>query len=316
MNTYHLIDPAYHGLVAKFPAFDPAKQTVQQRRADLLAAYTQAAPAAPVPREVRVVPGPTGAPDVRVLLYRPEPAQPTRPAILYLHGGGFIAGIPDWEDATYLALAHTHQAVVVAVDFRLAPETPFPGPVEDCYAALDWLFTQAGTLGTDPTRIVVAGESGGGGLAAALALLARDRGRHALRGQTLTYPMLDPRTGAASAPVDNPMTGEFVWTRAANQFAWHALRGPATIAPEQVGHFAPALADDLSGLPPTFIGVGALDLFLEENMAYALRLVRAGVPVAAHVYPGSMHAFKNVPRAPTDLFKADLKAALDQMLHG
>ena len=226
-----------------------------------------------------------------------------------------VAGTPDVEDAASLALAQAHGALVVAVDYRLAPETPFPGPVEDGYAALDWLFTHAAEVGADPARIVVMGESGGGGLAAALVLLTRDRGQHQLRGQVLIYPMLDPRTGTAAAPVDNPMTGEFVWTRAANQFGWHALRGTAPIPPERIGHFAPALAEELAGLPPTFIGVGALDLFLEEDVAYALRLARAGVPVAAHVYPGSVHAFNTAPGGPTDVFNADFKAFLDPLLH-
>jgi len=246
----------------------------------------------------------------------PELARATRPAILYLHGGGFVVGSADIVDATGLALARQNDAVVASVDFRAAPETPFPGPLEDCYAALDWLATHADEVGIDPTRIGVVGESGGGGLAAALALLSRDRGRPALRGQALIYPILDPRTGTAAAPVDNPMTGEFIWTRAANQFCWNALRGTAPMPSERMGHFAPALAADLAGLPPTFIGVGALDLFLEENIAYALRLARAGVPVAAHVYPGSVHAFHHTPGAQSERFEADFKAALQQMLHG
>lgn len=162
--------------------------------------------------------------------------------------------------------------------------------------------------------LYVFGHSGGGGLAAALALPARDRVAPALRGQVLVYPMLDARTGTAEAPVDNPTTGEFFWTQAANRFGWAALRGPASVPAEQLGYFSPALAADLAGLPPTFVGVGALDLFLEEDIAYALRLARAGVPVEAHVYNGGVHGFDGLPGSLAEQFNADLRAAFRRLL--
>ena len=160
------------------------------------------------------------------------------------------------------------------------------------------------------------GHSAGGGLAAALALLVRDRGKHQLAGQVLVYPMLDSRTGTAQAPVDNPLAGEFMWTRAANRFGWDALRGAEPIPTERIGHYAPALAASLDGLPPAFIAVGALDLFAEEDAAYALRLARAGVPVELHVYPGGVHGFDAVPGKLADRFAGDLKAGLHHILHG
>ena len=312
MSTLHLVAPEARDVVAHAPPYAPGRQTVAEARAGVLALFP--APAEPVPHEEHTVPGPAGAPAVRVLLYRPDEAREPRPAILSLHGGGFIAGTAAMMATANRQLAQDHAAIVVAVDYRLAPETPFPGPVEDCYAALIWLFAQAGPLGIDPQRVAVFGQSAGGGLAAALVLLARDRAAPALCGQVLVYAMLDERTGTAEAPVDNPTTGEFMWTRAANRFGWASLRGAAPVAPAQLSYFSPALAPDVAGLPPTFIGVGSLDLFLEEDVAYALRLARAGVPVEAHVYNGGVHGFDGLPGPLAEQFSADLRAAFRRLL--
>ncbi len=310
MSSLHLVDPSAREVVAGFAPFDPGRESVEQFRATVAAMYA----ADPVAREERMIAGPEGAPDVRVLIHRPDGATGALPAILYLHGGGFVAGAPDMMDPASRKLAQDSGAVVVAVQYRLAPETPFPGPVEDCHAALAWLVGQADALGIDPARVAVLGHSAGAGLAAALALLARDRGEHRLRAQFLIYPMLDPRTGTSNAPVDNPTTGEFLWTRAANRFGWDAMRGGQNVPSERLGHFAPALAADVAGLPPTFIAVGALDLFLEEDVAYALHLSRAGVPVEAHIYPGGVHGFDGFLGALSDGFQADLRAAITRLL--
>ncbi len=193
--------------------YDPKKETLARYRERVIQAYTSSKPAA---HEERIISGPSGSPGVRVLLYRPSGVSTTTPGVLSIHGGGYISGTADMVGATCRALADEHKVLVVNVDYRLAPEVPFPGPLEDCYAALDWLFSNCDEQGVDPSRIVVMGGSAGGGLAAALALLARDRGRHAIRAQVLNYPMLDPRTGTPEAPIDNPLTGEFVWTRETN----------------------------------------------------------------------------------------------------
>ena len=314
MNSLHLVDPSAREAVAAFPPIDPQETGLESLRATVLAIY----PAEAVAREERSVPGPAGAPAVRVLIYRPAHT-PThtgnkRPAILYLHGGGFIAGRPDMMDVASSKLANDSGAVVVAVQYRLAPETPFPGPVEDCYAALAWLFAEADALGVDATRIALLGHSAGGGLAAALALLARDRGAFDLRAQFLIYPMLDPRTGTADAPTNNPVAGEFGWTRKANRYGWDAMRGGAGIPSDRISHFAPALAEDLSGLPATFVGVGSLDLFVDEDITFALRLARAGTPVAAHLYPGGIHGFDAFPGTLADEFNSDLYAAFSRFL--
>ena len=174
--------------------------------------------------------------------------------------------------------------VVVSVDYRLAPETPFPGPVEDCYAALLWLHGAADELGIDPARIMIAGESAGAGLVAGLCLLARDRGAVAPVFQYLAEPMLDHR----SVESDHPHTGHFGWTRDHNRFGWNSMLGGAeTVSP----YCSPATTEDLSGLPSTYIHIGAIDLFLEESVDYARRLTRAGVSVELHVWPGAFHAF-------------------------
>jgi acetyl esterase/lipase len=245
--------------------------------------------------EQRFIPGPPGAPDVRVLVYTPpgppkKAGAPTmRPAYFHIHGGGYILGTPEINDGSNRSIAHELDCVVVSVDYRLAPETRFPGALEDCYAALTWLAAQAGQLGVDRSRIAIGGESAGGGHAAALAILARDRGAAPICFQLLDSPMIDDRTGSSSEP--HPYCGELVWTAVSNRFGWQSLLGvepgTAAVPPDAV----PARVADLTGLPPALISVGALDLFLEEDMEYARRLVRAGVPTELYVVPGAFHGF-------------------------
>ena len=240
--------------------------------------------------EQRFVPGPPGAPDVRVLVYTPtgQPAE-QRPAYLHMHGGGFVLGTPEINDGSNRSLASELGCVVVSVDYRLAPETRFPGALEDCYAALVWLHAQAEQMGVDRRRIAIGGESAGGGHAASLAMLARKRREIPICLQLLDSPMLDDRTGSSSDP--HPYCGEFVWTPTSNRFGWRALLGVEPGGPEVPVDAVPARASDLGGLPPVFIAVGALDLFLEENVEYARRLIRAGVPTELHVIPGAFHGF-------------------------
>ena len=225
------------------------------------------------------------------------------------HGavGESAAGAPLAEDQEF-------ELGLLAVDYRLAPETPFPGPQEDNYAALLWLVEHADELGVDPTRIVVMGESAGGGLAASLALMARDRAGPRLAGQVLVYPMLDWRTGGPECRWNNGHTGEWIWTRDKNRFGWEALRGDYAPTDERKGWFSPALAEDLSGLPPAYILTGALDLFLDEDLDYARRLIDAGVSCELHVYPGAIHAFEMVPETRLAAQAAsDLKRGLTRL---
>lgn len=311
MKTLHLVDPAVRDVIASLRTFDPEREPLETFRAQLLATYAQLAPPMPHAREEHWVPG---EPQVRVLVYRPRDLPPSSGAIVYVHGGGFIAGVAEMTDAACLRLAEEHRALVVSVDYRLAPETPFPGPVEDCHAALRWVMKQAPSWGVDPSRVVLMGHSAGGGLAAATALLHRDRRGAPLAGQVLIYPMLDARTGTADAPVDNPSIGEFGWTRSINRFAWRALRGSGPISSEREGHFSPSLASGLEALPPTFLAVGGVDLFMEEVVDYGLRLSRVGVPVEMHVYPGGIHGFDLFPTAIADRLASDLRDALTRLL--
>lgn len=239
--------------------------------------------------ETRFVAGLNGAPDVRLLVYTPPgKATAPRPAFFHMHGGGYVLGTADLNDGSNRALAAELDCVVVSVDYRLAPETRFPGSLEDCYAGLAWLHREAGALGVDRSRIAIGGESAGGGHAAALAIYARDRGEVAICLQVLDSPMLDDRTGGGDP---HPYCGEFVWTPDKNRFGWEALLGVEPGGPATPAGAAPARVADLSGLPPAFIVVGALDLFLEEDMEFARRLIRAGVPTELHVIPGAFHGF-------------------------
>jgi acetyl esterase/lipase len=313
MSTLELVDPALRELALNFPILDPARGSVAEYRNFTTEAHAQMFPGDAEKPTVFHVAG-KGSPDVRLLVFRPANRPEPLPAIFFIHGGGFIAGSPDILKTPCQRLADEHGAVVVSVAYRLAPETCFPGPLEDCYAGLDWVFRNAATVGVDAGRIIVMGASAGGGLTAALALLTRDRGEHRLVGQVLIYPMLDSRTGTPDAPTTNPTTGEFVWKAVSNHFGWSSMRGDAAIPDERIGHFSPSLAADLSGLPSTFIGVGSLDLFLDENVEYAMRLSRAGVPIDLHVYPGGIHGFDFAPSGIAGSFAVELKRAVSAFL--
>jgi acetyl esterase/lipase len=236
----------------------------------------------------RLVPGPEGAPDVELLICLPT-AAPTPVATLYhVHGGGMILGDNRTGVTGMLDLAAPFGMAVVSVEYRLAPEHPYPAGVEDCYAGLSWVASHAGELGIDPARVVVAGASAGGGLSAAVALAARDRGGPPLAGQLLLCPMLDDRNDTPSAV---QMAGGAIWSRAANELGWTALLGPLRGGPDVPPYAAPARAADLSGLPPAFIDVGSAEAFRDEAVEYASRIWRGGGVAELHVWPGGFHAF-------------------------
>lgn len=311
-NSRHLVDPEIAAML-DMPSLDLTPATLPDIRSNPM---FSGADLPPPPFPVREVFAPVaGGPDVRLLVMDPPSERKNRGAILYMHGGGMVVGSADSSLGDKPQLALEHDCVVVSVDYRLAPETPFPGPQEDNYAALLWLVESAGALGVDPARIVVMGGSAGGGLAASLALMARDRGGPKLAGQVLIYPMLDWRTGGPDDPHKNRHTGEFVWTREKNRFGWEALRGDYQPADERKAWFSPALAEDLSGLAPAYIATGALDLFLDEDLDYARRLIDAGVATELHVYPGAIHAFEMVPGTTLAAQAAmDLRRGLERLL--
>jgi acetyl esterase/lipase len=222
---------------------------------------------------------------VGVRLHRPAVVEQPGPALLWIHGGGYVIGTAQQDDELCRRFARVLGVTVAAVDYRLAPEHPYPAPLEDCYAALTWL---AALPAVDPARIAIGGASAGGGLAAALALLARDRGEVTPALQVLAYPMLDDRSG--STP-ENP--NYRLWGPKSNRFGWAAYLGNAD--PKVA---VPARHEDLSGLPPAWIGVGTHDLFHDEDVAYAARLTAAGVPCQIETVPGAFHGFDLVvPKA-------------------
>jgi acetyl esterase/lipase len=276
MTTRYLVDPELVVMLDQFPTLELTDENLGQIRAMLAAMDLQQPPNAPVFPDIAVseyfAPGPQGAPEVRLLVYQPATVQGPLPALLWIHGGGYVIGTADSEDLGVKGIVSALGCAAVSVDYRLAPETPHPGPVEDCYAALKWMYTHAEELGVDTKRIAIGGGSAGGGLAAALGLLTRDRGEVPLAFQLLIYPMLDDRTVTSADP--HPYTGEFIWTAEANRFGWKSLLGQDPGGPDVSPYAAAARAEHMEGLPPTFISVGALDLFLEEDMEYARRLKR------------------------------------------
>ena len=240
----------------------------------------------------RSIPGPLGGQAVRIFIVGSSDGVRLRPALLYMHGGGYISGstASSWPKFSGLQkIAQEHDCLIVSVDYRLAPETPFPGALEDCYAALKWLHANADSLGADPKRIAIMGESAGGGLAATLAIAARDRGEVPITFQLLIYPMLDDRTGSIREPASH--IGRFIWSRQSNRFGWSSLLGMPAGSPNVPRGSVPARVADLRGLPPTYMGVGSVDLFVDEDIGYARRLVDAGVPTEFYLAPGAYHGF-------------------------
>ena len=238
--------------------------------------------------EERQIPGPQGAPDLSVLILHPATGTGPWPGVYHTHGGGMVLGDRRTgadELATWVAEIGI---VAVSVEYRLAPEHPHPAPVEDCYAGLLWTAKHADELGIDPARLVIAGASAGGGPAAGTALMARDLGGPPLSHQILMCPMLDDR---AITPSSQELDGAGVWDRTSNLTGWTALLGDARGGPDVSPYAAPARAQDLSGLPATFIDVGSVETFRDEDIDYAARLSRAGISVELHVWPGGFHGF-------------------------
>lgn len=296
MSSRPLVDPEILPLLDVFGALGVSAATLPDLRAMILETAEDAVPPSDqVVVSEQSIAGPSGSPDIRVLIYQPVAAATERPALLHIHGGGYVMGRPDMNDVRNRQLAEELDIVIVSVDYRLAPETVHPGPVEDCYAALKWIYDTAPTLGIDRKRIAIGGESAGGGLTASLALLARDRAEVHVAFQLLIYPMLDDRTGTTIEA--DPLAGEFVWTTASNRFGWRSLLGAEPGGPDTSPYAAAARAESLAGLPPTFISVGALDLFRDENIDYAKRLMHAGVPTEFHIYPGAFHGFNRAAAA-------------------
>lgn len=234
-----------------------------------------------------------GDPPVPVRVHRPAGNDGVLPTIFSIHGGGYILGSYVMDDFLHDEWSPQLGTVGVSVEYRLAPDTPYPGPLEDCYAALRWTFEHADDLGVDVDRIGIYGLSAGGGLAAALALLARDRGELSLAFQLLDCPMLDDRQTTRSLAAD----GLYVWDATSNEFGWRSYLGDLYGSDDVPPYAAAARATDLTGLPPSCVVVGSIDGFRDEDMDYALRLNQAGVPCELHVIAGLPHAYQMAPDA-------------------
>ena len=275
------LDAELEAAVGAFPQFTMT--------ADLLPAFRVPAPPAElstaVERTERQVPG---DPPVTVRVHRPAGATEPLPCFVSMHGGGFVIGSVDMDDLLFDRWCPLLGVVGVSVDFRLAPETPYPGPLDDCYRALVWTYEHADELGVDRDAIVLHGVSAGGGLAAGLALLARDRGEVPVALQVLDTPMLDDRRVTASSRQD----GLAIWNRESNEFGWRSYLGDHFGTDDVPAYAAPTRATDLAGLPPAFVCVGTCDGFRDEDVEYALRLNQAGVPTELHVYAGAPHGYQ------------------------
>jgi triacylglycerol lipase len=317
MSTIELVDPELRDALAQWPLVPLTAESLTRRRADALELLA-AVPKPNLPDietdEIHVESAFGGTP-IRVLTYRPVTSDGPLPVIVHIHGGGFVMGAPEMKDVENRLFASELRCAIYSVDHRLAPEEPHPAPVEDIYSVFAWLHANAGQLGLDPARIGIKGESGGGGFAAAAALYARDREGPKFAFQHLIYPMIDDRTAVRKDL--HPYVGEFVWTQENNYFGWRSLLGEEPGSAAVSPYAAAARAADLSGLPPTYISVGGLDLFLEENLTYADRLSRAGVPVELHMYPRAYHGFYRATNARvTRQAEHDTREALRRFLHG
>jgi len=279
------LDPAsrepLEGLLAAIPGGFNAIADINQRREVVSQLLVEPELDARVEMHNRVIPGPAG--DQKIRIYRPTKGGSAQPGLIFIHGGGMILGSIEGEAATAQMLAAEAGVVVVSVDYRKAPENPYPAGADDCYSASAWVFDNAEELGIDPTNIGIYGGSAGGGLALAVALMARDRKSMTFKYMIPIYPMIDDRNETSST---HEVTEVGIWDRAGNIEAWSLYLGgkPAD------GYAAPARMKDVSGLPPAFIDVGEMDAFRDEDAAFALRLNHSGVPCEFRIYPGAYHA--------------------------
>jgi acetyl esterase/lipase len=319
MNFTDQLDPELRVVVEKLPTDRPLNlndiPAARAKMKKMVAALLANLPAVEgVSSQDRFAPGAQGGPSVRVRVYRPDDQPSKLPALFWIHGGGYVMGDIEQDDRLMKQMVKRIGCVAVSVDYRLAPEHPFPAPVEDCYAGLKWLFAHAGELGVEPSRIAIGGASGGGGLTAGLALLVRDRGEVPVAFQLLIYPMIDDRN---VTPASHAITDPRMWNRQSNRLGWRAYLGREGGGADVSPYAAASRATDLSNLPPAYIPVGALDLFVDENIEYAQRLIQAGVPTELHVYPGAFHGFDLfAPHAKVSKqFKADRDNALRRALH-
>jgi triacylglycerol lipase len=310
MSTKHLVHPSLISMTESEMVYDVNNETLPAIRAGRMEAIGLEMVEDLAVEKIEAFTLLQDGHKLRLAIYRPEAkAGDVLPVIYHIHGGGMVLGPPEMMEVRNKLLVDQLGVAIVSVDYRLAPEHPHPIPVEDCYAGILWLVDNADAYGLDVSRLVSMGESAGGGLAAAMALLLRDRGHSILKHQYLIYPMLDDRTGSTVEPAAT--TGEFIWSRASNRYGWGSLLGHEPGGEDVSCYAAPARAEDVSNLPPTFMYTGALDLFMEEDLDFAKRLMSAGVPTELHVYQGAIHGFEMIIGGPlSEQSSADLMRSL------
>lgn len=302
MELIDRIDPEIAAVLPTLPVLDltdiPAARAARVELMNMSLANYDHDPSVLI--EDHAVAGRPGSPDVRVRRYWPRDQSGNLPCLYWMHGGGHVVGQVEQDDPTLEHLVASLGCVALSVDWRRPPEHPFPAPMDDCYAGLVWAQENADLLGIDRSRLAIGGTSSGGGAAAGLALLARDRGEVSVAFQLLMYPMLDDRNVTPSSRL---VTDPRLWNRTSNMIAWRAYLGEATAGSDEVSEYAaPARATALVGLPPAYIAVGDLDLFVDEDIDYAQRLIQAGVTTELRVYPRAPHGF--------DLYNPDAAVSL------
>lgn len=238
-----------------------------------------------------------GDPPVQIRLHRPRTSRARSAGVLSIHGGGYVLGDYNMDDAVFEDWCPALGVVGVSVNYRLAPENPFPEPLDDCLVTWQWIHDNADTFGIDPQRVGVSGSSAGGGLAAALAQRVRDECEIGLAFQLLESPMLDDRLFTPSSRLEQLV----VWPRQANEFGWRCYLGRYFGKVDMPAYAVPARAQDLAKLPPAFISVGGADGFRDEDIEYALHLSQAGVQTELHVYPGAPHGYQMFVDSPAAL---------------
>jgi acetyl esterase/lipase len=307
------VDPAFVPYLEAVPEFSLADYEYAREISEgLVSGGPVYEPANPLTLQDVMIPGPVGAPEVRVRVYTPEGAEGPLPGMVYLHGGGWITGTIEAFNNDCLRIADLANVVVVSVNYRVAPEDRYPAAIEDCYAALQWTTKQASELGIDPARIGIGGESAGAGLSACLAILARDRGGPAVSFQYLGVPALDDKLEQKSAVefLDTPLL-----PRSEVEVAWSSYLGDLYGTDDVPAYAAAWRATDLSGLPRAYIYVAEFDPLRDEGLAYAQRLIHAGVQVELSHYPGTFHGAHLFPSAVATRMVNDSVDAIRRGLH-
>ncbi len=269
---------------APFPPVDA--DSLQATRTSRYSQVNVADLSTAVDRKSITIPGPDGAPEVLLRIHRPAGVVGPLPCLVWMHGGGLVMGNSMQDDMRFDRWCVRHNIIAISIEYRLAPETPYPGPIEDCYAGIRWVSDHAEELGINASRMGIGGASAGAGLAACLSLLSRDRGGPSIASQLLIYPMLDDRMTTPSSTWEVP-----IWPPSSNHFGWTSYLGDMKGTDHVSPYAAAARATDVRRLPATLVVVGALDGFVDEDIAYAQALNRAGVEVELHVYPGAPHGF-------------------------